>query len=189
MSLFIEVIRAISILRYDDVNICQKNLYHMKWSIFLSIPLISDHIASEEQALEYFNRRKLKTLSKFQEWKDGETKKIDQFYMQNMFRDPIDPLCLYESAVILQPNLQYSVKQNGTCHFCMCCNGSNNSAPQLHDVYSTCSSCVELPVQKILLGITADLGLNVFGGDATDAYANSHAPDENFLSIDKVYAD
>ena len=53
----------------------------------------------------------------------------------------------------------------------MCCNGSKKADPQLHAVVSTWSSCVELPVQRVFLGIAADLDLTVYGGDATDAYA------------------
>ena len=40
----------------------------------------------------------------------------------------------------------------------MCCNGSKNEASQLHDVASTWSSDVELPIQRVFLGIAADLG-------------------------------
>ena len=71
----------------------------------------------------------------------------------------------------------------------MCCNSSKKAAPQLHAVASTWSSCVELPVQRIFLGIAADLGLTVYGGDATDAYAHSLAPNDTYLAIDDAYAD
>ena len=71
----------------------------------------------------------------------------------------------------------------------MCCNGSKKVIPQLYAVASTWSSCVELSVQRIFLGIAADLGLNVYGGDVTDAYAHSPAPNDTYLAIDDVYAD
>ena len=58
----------------------------------------------------------------------------------------------------------------------MCCNGSKNTTPQLHDVASNWSLCVKLPVKRILMGIAADLGLTIYGGDATDAYAHYSAP-------------
>ena len=48
---------------------------------------------------------------------------------------------------------------------------------------------MELPVQSILMGITAEQGLTLFRGDATDAYANSPAPSETCLIIDKAYVD
>ena len=71
----------------------------------------------------------------------------------------------------------------------MYCNGSKKAALQLHVVASTWSSCVELPVQRVFLGIEADLGLTVFDGDATDAYAHSPAPSDTYLAIDDAYAD
>ena len=70
----------------------------------------------------------------------------------------------------------------------MCCNGSKNAAPQLHAVASTWSSCVELPVHRLFLGIADDLGLTIFGGDATDAYDHSLAPSETYLAIDAAYS-
>ena len=71
----------------------------------------------------------------------------------------------------------------------MCCNGSKNAAPQLHAVTSTWSSSVELPVQRLFLGIAADLGLTIFGGDATDAYAHLPTPSETYLVINDDYPD
>ena len=71
----------------------------------------------------------------------------------------------------------------------MCCNGSKKAAPQLHAVASTWSSCVELPVQRIFLGIAADLNLTIYGGDATDAYAHSPAPNDTYLAIDDAYSE
>ena len=62
-------------------------------------------------------------------------------------------------------------------------------SPQLHAVASTWSSCVSLPIQRLFLGMCADLGLVVYGGDATDAYAHSPTPNDTYLSIDAAYAD
>ena len=41
----------------------------------------------------------------------------------------------------------------------------------------------------MFLGIAADSGLTVFGGDTTDAYAHFPAPIETYLVIDDAYAD
>ena len=71
----------------------------------------------------------------------------------------------------------------------MCCNGSKKTASQLHAVGSTWSSCIELPVQQVFLGIAADLDLTVYGDDATDAYAHSPAPNDTYVAIDDAYAD
>ena len=71
----------------------------------------------------------------------------------------------------------------------MCCNGSKKAAPQLHAVVSTWSSCVELLVQRLFLGICANAGLAIYGGDKTDAYAHSPAPNDTYLQVDDVYAE
>ena len=70
----------------------------------------------------------------------------------------------------------------------MCCNGSKASAPQLYAVASTWLSCVSLPIQRLFLGMCANLGLLIYGGDATDAYAHSPAPNDTYLTIDDAYA-
>ena len=71
----------------------------------------------------------------------------------------------------------------------MCCNGSKKAKPQLHAVASTWSSCVELPVQRMFMGIAAHASLTIYGGDATDAYAHSPAPNDTFLAVDDAYAE
>ena len=48
---------------------------------------------------------------------------------------------------------------------------------------------MELPVQRLFLGIAADLGLTIFGGDGTNSYAHSPAPREIYLTIDDTYSD
>ena len=70
----------------------------------------------------------------------------------------------------------------------MCATGSRKAALTLHAVASTWSSCVELPIQRMFLGISAALNLQIFGADAIDAYAHSPAPDtKKYLSVDKAY--
>ena len=72
----------------------------------------------------------------------------------------------------------------------MCCNFSKNAPPQYHPFASTWSSNVELSLQRMLLGIiAADLGLNIFGGDATNSYLHSSEPNQTYLSIDKTNTD
>ena len=71
----------------------------------------------------------------------------------------------------------------------MCVNGSKKTAPTLHAVASTWSSCVELPIQRLFLGISAALNLIVYGADAINTYAHSPAPDAKmYLSINNAYA-
>ena len=71
----------------------------------------------------------------------------------------------------------------------MCCNVSKNVAPQLHMVASTWLSYVEIPVQRLFLGIASDLGLTIFGGDTTDVYTHSPEPSKTYLDIDDAYSD
>ena len=63
------------------------------------------------------------------------------------------------------------------------------TAPQLHAVASTWSSCVELPVQRMFMGIAAHTGLTIYSSDAMDAYAHSPAPNDTFLAVDDAYAE
>ena len=69
----------------------------------------------------------------------------------------------------------------------MCCNGSKKAVLQLHAVASTWSSCVELPVQRLFMGLCADMELTIYGVNATDAYAYSPAPSDTYLAIDDAY--
>ena len=70
----------------------------------------------------------------------------------------------------------------------MCCNGFKRAVPALHAVASTWSSCVELPVQSLFLGISAALNLTIYGGDATDAYAHASASEiPTYLKVDEAY--
>ena len=55
---------------------------------------------------------------------------------------------------------------------------------------STWSSCVELPIQRLFLGIATSKSLKLYGGDAKDTYAHSPASETStYLSIDNQYAD
>ena len=109
--------------------------------------------------------------------------------MQGMFGDPINPVGLPKDAIILHLHWQYLVKRTGVRWSQMCCNGSKHAAPQLHAVASTWSSCVELPIQQLFLGMYAQSGLKLYGGDATDAYVHSPAPNNTYLSVDDAYAE
>ena len=68
--------------------------------------LNSEHMTNKEQALKYFNRKRLKRLSTWQEWKNSESK-------QEMYGDPIHLLGLPKNAIILNPHWQYLMKPSG----------------------------------------------------------------------------
>ena len=54
----------------------------------------------------------------------------------------------------------------------------------------TYSSCVEHPIQRLFLAISANLDLKLYGGDAKDAFAHSSAPSvPTFVTIDDQYSD
>lgn len=146
----------------------------------------SDAITPEEKALGYYTRKKLST---WDQWLAGEKKQIDQFTTQGMFGEPTNRCYLPDNAIILRPHWQYLVKRNGVRRSRMCCNGSKVAAPQLHAVASTWSSCVVLPIQRLFLGMCNNLGLIIYGGDATDAYPHSPAPNDTYLAVDEAYSD
>ena len=109
--------------------------------------------------------------------------------MQGMFEEPIDSIGLPKNAVILRPHWQYTVKRSGRCCSRMCCNESKKEVSQLHAVSSTWSSCVELPVQRLFLGICVDSGSTIYGGEATDTYVHLSPPNDTYLTFDDAYAD
>ena len=90
--------------------------------------------------------------------------------MQRMFGYPIYPVVLPMNAIILCPNWQYLVKRIGVQQSQMCCNGSKCAAPKLNAVSITWSLCVELPIQRLFLGMCVHSGLTIYGQDTTDLY-------------------
>jgi hypothetical protein len=55
-------------------------------------------------------------------------------------------------------------------------------------VASTFSSCVEQPIQRLFFALAA--ANKVYGGDATNAFANSPPPDTpTFVQVDEAYAE
>ena len=63
----------------------------------------SDSTTAEEQALGRLTRRKLRTLSNWNQWKQAEHEQLNQFHEQNMFGDPFDPKTLDPNSIILRP--------------------------------------------------------------------------------------
>ena len=70
----------------------------------------------------------------------------------------------------------------------MCGNGLKKADPCLHAVASTWSSCVELPLQQLFLGICANAGLTIYSGDATNIYVHSPSPNDTYLQVEDMYA-
>ena len=99
MSLLIEDIRAIATVRHG-IDMSESAISSEMIQLCINT-LNSDHMTKEEQALGYFTRKKLKRLATWQEWKDGETKQLNQFHQQKMFGEAIDPITLTEVPVVL----------------------------------------------------------------------------------------
>jgi hypothetical protein len=54
----------------------------------------------------------------------------------------------------------------------------------------THASCIEQPVFRLFLALSASLNYLIFGGDAQDAFAHSPAPtDPTYVAIDDAYSD
>ena len=99
-SLSVKDIKAITSIRYTDLDMTEDAIPSEMIKVCINT-LNSDHMTPEEQSLGYFTCKKLKRLSTWQEWKDGESKQLNQFYVQKMFGDPIDTDTLPEAAVVL----------------------------------------------------------------------------------------
>ena len=74
------------------------------------------------------------------DWEAGERKQLNQFYDLQMFGDSM-ARPLEENAVILRSHWQYHVKRDGQRQARQCCNGLKRSAPILHALAKTYSSC------------------------------------------------
>jgi len=117
----------------------------------------------------------------------SEHKQLAHFNDLKMYGKPVRKL---PGAIVLRPHWQYSIKHNGTQRSRNCCDGLPRSAPLLHGIASTYSSCVEQPVQQLFFALAARENYQVYGRDAQDAYAHSPPPETpTFVSIDDTYAD
>ena len=105
-----------------------------------------------------------------------------------MFCDAINPITLPRNTVILRPHWNYVVKRSWVRLSRQCCNGSKFAAPLLHVIVSTWSSCVELPIQGMCIGLCAQKGLCIYDGDTPDVYAHTPSPKVmTHLTIDDAY--
>ena len=149
--------------------------------------LTSQTTTKEEEALGHFTRRKLKQLNNWNEWLHAERKQLDQFHDLEMYGKPTPRP---PKSILLRPHWQYQVRKTGERRSRNCCDGSKRSAPLLHAIASTYSSCVEQPVQRLFFALTAILNYKLYAGDAKDAYAHSPPPEvPTFVAIDGQYAD
>ena len=102
-----------------------------------------------------------------------------------------DPQFLPPKSILLRPHWQYHIKRDGTRRSRQCADGLPKAAPILHALADSYSACVDQPVQRMFLAISALKNYRIYGGDATDAYAHSPADfaRPTFVSIDDQYFD
>jgi hypothetical protein len=149
--------------------------------------LQSEAITDEERALGTFSRRKLKTLPTWPLWHAAEKKQLDQFESLGMYGKPCRPP---KGAIVLRSHWQYRVKTSGKRRSRNCCDGSLRAAPRLHAMAETYASCIEHPVFRLFLALSAAQNYQIFGGDAQDAFAHSPAPTvPTYVAIDDAYSD
>ena len=185
-SITLEDIRAIASIRHPTTDFYDPSVSLEEITAHIHA-IQSSSLTPEEEALGTFTRRKLKKLSTWSKWQAGEWKQLDHFHNLGMYGAPVKRP---PGATVLRPHWQYRVKGDGTRRSRNCCDGSPRAAPVLHGLASTYSSCVEQPVQRLFMALSAHLGYPVYGGDATDAYAHSPPPaTPTFVSIDDAYAE
>jgi len=178
--------RSISAIRYPHLNFSESLLSTEEIEMVVQA-IQSQAITLAEQAIGRFTRRKLHSLSTWEQWRAGKHKQLDHFHDLKMYGEPVKRP---PGAIVLRPHWQCSIKRNGGRRSRNCCDGSPRSAPLLHGIASTCSSCVEQPVQQLFFALAARENYQVCGGDAQDAYAHSPPPETpTFVSIDEAYAD
>ena len=93
--------------------------------------------------------------------------------LTQMFGEPIHRPSDEENAVILQSHWQYHVKREGLQRAQQCCDGFKRASPFLHALAKTYSLCVEHPIQRQFLALTAKQNFLLFVGDTKDAFAHS----------------
>ncbi len=178
-------IRAIHALRSPDPVDCHDVLDDELHLIIRALQ--SESITDAERALGSFTRRKLKTLDTWDLWNSAERTQLDQFHTLGMYGTPCKPP---PGAIVLSPHWQYRIKTSGKRRSRNCCDGSPRAAPKLHAMAETYASCVEQPIGRLFLALSAALNYVIYGGDARDAFAHSPAPKiPTFIRIDDAFAD
>jgi hypothetical protein len=187
LALTMNALRAIHALRVDpDPDSASLPLTSDEINLVIGA-LSSESITDEERALGSSTRHKLKTLPTWSLWHAAETKQLDQFESLGMYGKPC---ARPNDAIVLRSHWQYRVKTNGIRRSRNCCDGSLRAASRLHAMAETYASCIEQPVFRLFLALSASLNYQIFGGDAQDAFAHSPAPNvPTFVAIDDAYSD
>jgi hypothetical protein len=135
--------------------------------------LQSASITNAKRALSFFTHHHLKTLDTWPIRHSAEFTQLDQFHSLGMYGKPLYPS---KNAIILNRHWQYCIKTSGKCHSHNCCDGSPRAAPKLHALAETYASCIKQPIFCLFCALSAALNMQIYGGDAQDAFAHSPAP-------------
>jgi len=144
-------IRSISAVRYPHLDFSEASISTEEMEMVVQA-IQSQAITPAEQAIGRFTRRKLQSLSTWDQWRAGKHKQLDHFHDLKMYGEPVRKP---PGAIVLCPHWQYSIKRDGTQRSRNCCDGLPRSAPLLHGIASTYSLCVEQPVQRLFFALAA----------------------------------
>jgi len=142
---------CISAICYPHLDFSKSSLSTEEMEMVIQA-IQSQAITLAEQAIGRFTMRKLRSLSTWEQWRAGEHKQLDHFHNLKMYGEPVRKP---PGAIVLRPHWQHSIKRDGTRRSRNCCDGSPRSAPLLHGIASTYSSCVEQPVQQLFFAFAA----------------------------------
>jgi len=149
--------------------------------------LQSEAISPEERALPRFSRRALKRLPTWGLWHKNELEQLDQMQTLGMFGSPIK---LPEGGILMCFHWQHRIKVNGKQRSRLCCDGSPRAAPEVHSTMITYASCLEHPLFRLFIALSAADNPTICGGDTKDAFACSPGPSmPKFIKLDNAFCD
>jgi len=126
-QLLLADVHSISAICYPHLDFSESSISTKEMEM-VTQAIQSQAITPAEQAVGRFTRRKLRSLSTWEQWCAGKHKQLDHFHDLKMHGEPVKRP---PGANVLRPHWQHSIKHNGTCHSQNCCDGSPRSVPLL----------------------------------------------------------
>ena len=131
-------------------------------------------------------RFKLKKTSEWAEWLKSEKKQLDEMEKCKMYGEPIPRP---KEGTFLRQIWTYVVKNNGTKKARNCCNGSKLKGKGVKYAKHYAAS-VSQQGMKLFVALAAHFGYIILAADATNAFAQSPAPDDQtYVFVDEQYRD
>ena len=158
-------------------------------ALALVCKMLSEHATEEEKSLKSFTRRNLMSLppDQWATWKAAYKKQLDVFDSDGVFGEPIKPP---PGAIIMRPQWANVIKADGTRKSRCCCDGSKRQAPQLHNIASTYSSCIEQPCMRLYFALSSALGYFIRASDTTNAFQTTIIDKvSTYMRIDDAFAE